>query len=99
MSKRKYTEIPEFYNYRVCCNNDEPETYWFGVHVSVLESRIPFYDYLSHSWNHIRWLDFSACGVGDELWRQFIKNSDNFRSLMFINANRNDIETVKKEDL
>ena len=99
MSKRKYTEIPEFYNYRVRRNNYDSETYWFGVHVSVNESQIPFNEYFTHSWNHVRWLDVSACRIGDSLWRQFIESASNFRSLMFIEAERNNIETVKKEDL
>ena len=99
MSKRNYTEIPEFYNYKVCKNNDDPDIYWYGVKLSILESRIPFVEFLPYSWNHVRWLDFSSSNVDDALWRQFIDSAHNFRSLMFINAYRNKIENIKRVDL
>ena len=99
MSKCHYRKIPEFYNYQVCRNNEDPETYWYGVKITVLESHIPFVEFLPYSWNHVRWLDLSSCNVDDELWSQFIASSRNFRSLMFINAYRNKIENIKKTDL
>lgn len=99
MSKRDYKEIPQFYNYKVCKRNDDADIYWYGVKLSILESRIPFNEFLPYSWNHVRWLDFSSSNVDDAMWRQFIDNSHNFRSLMFINAYRNKIENIKKSDL
>ena len=99
MSKRNYREIPEFYNYQVCKNNDDPEIFWYGVRISMLESHIPFSEFLPYSWNHVRWLDLSSCNIDDALWQKFIENSHNFKSLMFINAYRNKIETIKKSDL
>ena len=99
MSKRPYREIPEFYDYQIREHHTRPSTYWYGIKLSVLESRIPFHEYFPHSWNHVRWLDLSSCNVDDEQWRKFIEKAHNFRHLMYLNVKRNKIENIKKADI
>lgn len=99
MSKRKYRSLPLFYDYKFIPQNDDPHTYWFGVRIRVLESKIPFVEYLTYSWNHVRILDLSACNVDDEIWQRFLQNSNHFTELMYIDVSRNNITTVKKADL
>jgi len=41
----------------------------------------------------------SSCNVDDALWQRFVESVNNFGSLMYINANRNKIENIKKSDL
>jgi hypothetical protein len=47
----------------------------------------------------VRWLDVSGCNVNSELWRRFVENANNFKSLMFINVESNSIEQIKKTEL
>ena len=72
MSKRSYKELTEFYSYRIKEYHNKKSTYWYGIKLSVLESRIPFHEFLPHSFRHVRWLDLSACNMDDEHWNKFI---------------------------
>jgi hypothetical protein len=47
----------------------------------------------------VRWLDVSGSNVDSELWKRFVENANNFKSLMFINVESNNIEQIKKTEL
>ncbi len=99
MKKKAGLSPLNFYTYALLQSTHQSQGLECGIRLDVLESKIPFDDYLKYSWNQLKSLNISACNIDDELWQRFIQSSDKFQLLVEMDLSRNSITTLKKTDL